>query len=68
MLINIKIFSNGISTKSIEIPDKITYEELLIKLNINPETVVVLKNGNPVPFDEKVVSGDLEILRVVSGG
>ncbi|MFQ6119621.1 MAG: MoaD/ThiS family protein [Methanosarcinales archaeon] len=56
------------STKSIEIPDKITYEELLIKLNINPETVVVLKNGNPVPFDEKVVSGDLEILRVVSGG
>ncbi|MFQ6062313.1 MAG: MoaD/ThiS family protein [Methanosarcinales archaeon] len=56
------------STKSIEIPDKITYEELLIKLNINPETVVVLKNGNPVPFDENVVSGDLEILRVVSGG
>ncbi|HID27086.1 MAG TPA: MoaD/ThiS family protein [Methanosarcinales archaeon] len=68
MLINIKIFSNGISTKSISLSRKITYEELLIKLNINPETVVVLKNGNPVPFDEKVVSGDLEILRVVSGG
>ena len=52
----------------LEVPPHTTYERLLELLNINPETVLVLCHGNPVPIDEKVTEGEVEILRIVSGG
>jgi sulfur carrier protein len=45
-----------------------TYEELLRNIGINPETVVVLKDGGPVPFDDQIQKGEIMIIRVVSSG
>lgn len=45
-----------------------TYEDILKELGINPETVVIVKEGLPVPSDEKVEEGEVKILRVISGG
>ncbi|MEM2925040.1 MAG: MoaD/ThiS family protein [Methanocellales archaeon] len=46
-----------------------TYEDLLLFLNLNPEVYIVLKDGIPVPLDEEIErNGELNILRVVSGG
>jgi len=45
-----------------------TYEELLGSLHINPEIVLVFRNGTPVPLDEKVSADNVDILRVVTGG
>ena len=46
-----------------------TYEALLARLGINPVEVIVLCNGRPVPEDEKVNGGgEIEIIRIVSGG
>jgi sulfur carrier protein len=45
-----------------------TYEELLRKIDINPETVIVLKDGSPVPFDDQIQKGEIIIVRVVSSG
>jgi sulfur carrier protein len=45
-----------------------TYEDLLLALQINPETVVVLAEGGPVPLDEEVCEKKATIVRVVSSG
>ena len=60
--------------KRVEVSDEETYESVLEKLGINPVEVVVLRDGKPVPEDEKVVvSGKkgevkIKIVRIVSGG
>ena len=44
-------------------------EELLINLDINPDTVLVAKNGEVVLLDEELSENDeIKILSVVSGG
>ena len=66
--INIKIFAGSASTASLEITSTTTYLEILDKLDINPETVIVMANGLPQPLDETPDCDTIEILRVVSGG
>ena len=68
MKVRIKILSGGVKEETCEVPEDFTYENLLGSLSINPEIVLVFRNGNPVPLDETVTSDDVEILRVVSGG
>lgn len=46
-----------------------TVAELLRKINMNPETVIVSVNGKIVPEQTKLKASDkVEVLRVVSGG
>jgi sulfur carrier protein len=45
-----------------------TYEDMLLALRINPETVVMLAEGGPVPLDEEVCGEKVTIIRVVSSG
>lgn len=46
-----------------------TVLDLLTKLNINPETVLVIRNSNVLTEDIKLNDNDtIEILSVVSGG
>ena len=66
--VNLKLLSGGVSEQTLEIDDGITYEDLLRMLDINQETVIVLKDGQSVPLDGTVISGNLSILRTVSGG
>ncbi len=68
MNIRVKILSGGIREKTMEVRDDSTYEELLMRFHINPEIVIVFRNGTPVPLDEKITPDDVEILRVVTGG
>lgn len=44
------------------------YSEILESLGINPETVVVVKDGLPVPTDEVAEEGEIKVIRVISGG
>ena len=44
------------------------YSEVLEKLGINPETVVVVKDGLPVPVDDVAEGGEVKVVRVISGG
>jgi len=44
------------------------YSEILESLGINPETVVVVKEGHPVPTDEVAEGGEVKVVRVISGG
>ncbi len=54
--------------KEVELRDGSNYYDLLASLKLNPETVVVFRDGVPVSFDMTVSAGAIDVLRVVSGG
>lgn len=55
-------------SEEVEIEEGKRYSDLLEKLGINPETVVIVKNGKPVPVDDFVEEGEIIVMRVISGG
>ena len=66
--INVKIFAGSASITTVDINSTTTYLDVLDKLDINPETVIVMANGLPQPLDKTPDCDNIEILRVVSGG
>ncbi|WP_456327444.1 MoaD/ThiS family protein [Archaeoglobus sp.] len=54
--------------EEVEIEKGKKYSDLLKSLGINPETVVVVKDGKPVPIDDFVEEGEIVVMRVISGG
>ncbi len=53
----------------VEIAQGDTYEALLMRLGINPVEVIVLCDGRSVPEDDEVdITGEVKIIRIVSGG
>ena len=64
----IKIQAGDISEQTVEITENTTYEDLLDRLEINQETVLVLSGGNAVPLDGTISSNEITILKVVTGG
>jgi len=66
--VRMKILAGGVLEKTIEVEEGSTYSDILAKLGINPETVVMMVEGRPVPIDDVVDSGRIDILRIVSGG
>ena len=55
-------------TKKIQTKEK-AIEELLKRLKINTESVLVKKNGRFVPVEDKMKNGDiLEIIEITSSG
>lgn len=67
--LTVKITAEGrLSERLVEVEEGLTYEDLLDILNINPETIVILKDGNPVPVDDVLEAGGVEVIRVVSSG
>ncbi|KAF5421572.1 MAG: sulfur carrier protein [Candidatus Methanocomedens sp.] len=68
MQVGIKILAGGVLEKTIEVEEGSIYSDILAELGINPETVVVMVEGRPVPIDDIVDSSRIDILRIVSGG
>jgi sulfur carrier protein len=66
--VHITIQAGEVSEQTVEIAENTTYEDLLDRLEINQETVLVLDGGNAVPLDGTISSEKLTILRVVTGG
>jgi sulfur carrier protein len=66
--VHITIQAGEVSEQTVEIAENTTYEDLLDRLEINQETVLVLNGGNAVPLDGTISSDKLTILRVVTGG
>jgi sulfur carrier protein len=66
--VRIKILAGGVLEKTIEVEEGTAYSDILAELGINPETVVVMVDGRPVPVDDIVDSSRIDILKIVSGG
>ena len=63
-------FVRGFQKKEdvVEVDEGTTYSEILETMGINPETVVVVRDGLPVPMDDKAEEGEIKVIRVISGG
>jgi sulfur carrier protein ThiS len=73
MILKVKIRAEKEEERSLEISNADTYETVLEKLSINPEEVLVLRNGKPVPEDEPVADNvdagaEITIIRIISVG
>ena len=66
--VHIKIQAGDISEQTVEIAENTTYEDLLDRLKINQEAVLVLSGGKAVPLDGIISSNEITILKVVTGG
>jgi len=66
----IKINFIGFQKKKevLEVEKGKSYAAILEDLGINPETVVIVKNGIPVPVDDRAEEGEITVMRVISGG
>jgi sulfur carrier protein len=53
---------------SVTLPSDASYYDLLAEIDMNPETVVVCKDGRPVPNDDILDEGDVKIIQVISKG
>jgi sulfur carrier protein ThiS len=68
MEITIKL-SKSKRTKRIDLKKGSTVEEVLEKLKIKPDTVVVISKDKPIPIDYQIKNiEELTILQVSSGG
>ena len=68
MEITVKL-SRSKRAKRIDLKNGSTVEEVLEKLKIKPDTVVVMINDIPIPIDYQIKEVDeLTILQVSSGG
>jgi sulfur carrier protein len=66
--VSVRIFAGVEAERQLILPEGTTYYELLDLLGINPETVVIIRDGVPVPFNDSVIPGAIEVIRVVSAG
>jgi len=69
----VKLVSDKVEERKIEVANGDTYERVLETLDINPEEVVLLLSGKPVPEDEKVavkrgVQEEITISRIIAEG
>ena len=55
--------------KKIDIEKGLTVEQLLKKINLKPDSVLVIRNNKPIPLDEELnFKQELDIIQVSSGG
>jgi sulfur carrier protein len=66
--VTVKLFMGEASSRDVELPEGYTYFDLLCFLKVNPETVVVFRDGVPVAYDSPARGPRIEVVRVVSGG
>jgi len=68
MSIKVKLIRRN-ETKNIEIKNDSTIEDILKRINLKPDTVIVMKKNKPIPIDTEIIDGqELSILEVSSSG
>jgi sulfur carrier protein ThiS len=66
--IKVKI-SRTNETKEVNLENGASVQNLLEKINLKPDTIIVLNNNKPVPIDDELSNGEeITILQVSSGG
>ena len=55
--------------KTIEVDENLSVKDLLADMKINPVTVIVSRDNNIIPEDEKINDKDkIRLISVISGG
>ncbi|MBX8631858.1 MAG: MoaD/ThiS family protein [Thermoplasmata archaeon] len=69
MKVRVEVFGRSKSESEFVVSPEETVQDLMRRLNIAPDAVVVFRNGEPVPVDEGLSEGDvLTFIEAASGG
>jgi len=68
--VKIKIkLSRTNETKELKTEEGTTINDVLKKIDLKPDTVIVMENDKPLPIDDKIKDGqEITIIQVSSGG
>jgi sulfur carrier protein ThiS len=68
--VNVRVeMSRTRDTRDVTLGTVATVEDLLISINLKPDTVIVMRKAIPIPIDHDLKDGDeLKIIEVTSGG
>lgn len=62
----IRMYTLSIDTSEIE--TRLSIEEAILEMGLNPDSFIFLIDGNPVPMDSIPVDCKVRAIRVASGG
>jgi len=63
------IFSRSKKTQEIKIQQTATVLDLIKKIDLKPDTIIIMNNDKPIPIDNDLIDGqELTIIQVSSGG
>jgi sulfur carrier protein ThiS len=66
--ITVKI-SRTNETKTIDLEKGSTIQDVLSKINMKPDTLIVMNENKPMPIDDEISDGEeLTIIQISSGG
>ncbi|MEM3038793.1 MAG: MoaD/ThiS family protein [Thermoplasmata archaeon] len=69
MKVKVRSFPDGKIRREITLKDNATVLELLKRLDLRPDSWIVVRNGKAIPEDAPLKDGDsLRLLSVISGG
>ncbi len=54
--------------KKIQLEGKLTGYQILKKLGLKEEEVLLVKDGRLFPLDEEITEGEIRVIPVISGG
>ena len=66
-MVKVKLLPEG-KIVEVDLPESAKVRDLLRSLGLSSESHVVLVNGMPVPESERIGSGEVVVVRVLSGG
>ena len=68
MDVTVKLSRNN-EVKKIQLETGSRGKDVLKKINLKPDTVIIMRDNHPIPIDEEIKDGqELTILKVSSGG
>ena len=68
MKVNVNKFDNA-SSIDVEVNNGSTVYDVLKKLELTPDTMIVIRDGQPISIDEELNDNDkIKIIQVISGG
>ena len=54
--------------RELDFDEPVTGIELLKYLNLYPDSVIILVEGRPIPYDQEITTSHIKIINVASGG
>ena len=68
MKVTVKI-SRTKETRTIELNNGFLVQDVLKKINMKPDTLIVMNKSSPIPIDTELYGGEeLTVIQVASGG
>lgn len=68
MKLHVELLPSG-KRKIMKFPDKANGFDVVDALDLKPDAYLLIRNGQPIPMDELLNSGDrIKLIKVASGG